>query len=232
VREGNRAKAKRVALSVVILSTVVLFSSWFAAGTVNRQLVDISAQAQGLASELTQVRSALQQAQQQVANLSTGSQVDRKAVDDLRIVVKDQQQEIADLTEEISFYKGLMAPTDREKGLSIRGWEVYATADPQRFQYKLLMQQLAVKHQLLHGSVSVVIVGRKGEQEQSFNLADVTDAVNSPKLPLRFKYFQNMDGELVLPVGFEPLRVDVVATATKPASAKVEKHYGWIAQKD
>ncbi len=181
-----------------------------------------------LAEELLADRAALQEASQQLANISLGAEVDRQAVDGIRQVVKEQKQTIAELTEEITFYKGLMAPTDKEKGLSIRGWELYPTNNPRRYQFKLVVQQLAVKHALLKGSVTVDVVGRRGGLEETLSWDILSDDVASRQVKLRFKYFQNIEGDINIPVGFEPQRIDLVAKATSPKTAQVEKHYGWI----
>lgn len=183
-----------------------------------------------LRSQLATTQTELQNTTQQFANIEMGAEIDRKAIDDIREVVRQQKQEIASLSEEISFYKGLMAPTDRERGLSIRSWELYPTNNPRRFQYKLTVQQLATKHTLMTGRVNISLTGRQGEILQTFPLNILSEQVDSENIRLRFKYFQNVEGELLLPLGFEPSSIDIEAKAEKPEPAQVEKHYSWIVQ--
>jgi hypothetical protein len=159
-----------------------------------------------------------------------GSEVDRKAVDDVRTTVRRQEKTIAELNEEISFYRGLMTPTDRERGLSIRGWELYGGSSPDVFQYKLVLQQLALKHSVLKGSVSVRVMGMENGEQASYSLAELVTDTKKPAFKLRFKYFQNIEGELRVPAGFVPQSIDVVAKATSPKVAKTEKHYSWVVQ--
>ena len=121
-----------------------------------------------------------------------------------------------------------MAPTERERGLSIRSWEVYPTGDPRRFQFKLVVQQLAVKHALLKGGVTVQLVGKQNGVEQIFPLNILSEQIETMPARLRFKYFQYVDGELQLPEGFSVERVDIVAKATAPKAAQIEKHYSWV----
>lgn len=230
VRYEPRRRARVVIVSLVAVVAIAAASALLGSSVVYDQLLSAKQERDQLTDALVESEQARQYSEQQLANLSTGAEMDRQAVDEVRATIKEQRQQIAALNEEIGFYKGLMSPTERERGLSIRGWEIYPTANPLRFQYKLLIQQLAVKHQVLKGSVSVVIAGREGEVEKSINLADLSAEAATHNMPLRFKYFQNIEGELELPVGFTPQRVALVAKATKPKKVQVEKHYGWIVQ--
>lgn len=183
-----------------------------------------------LKSELASTKEKLVISDQKLVNHSMNTEVDRQAVEEVRAAVREHKQTITRLNEEISFYKGLMAPTESERGLGIRSWEVYPTSDPNRFQYKLVMQQLAVNHRVLNGAVTVTLVGRREGIEQSFTLDVISEEVDASDIRLRFKYFQYIDGELQLPEGFVVDRVDIVARASSPKVVKVEKHYGWIVQ--
>lgn len=230
VRHEPYRRIRMASLLLVVVVVVAASSALLGSSAVYDQLLAVEQERDQLTDALVESEQARQYSEQQLANLSTGAAVDRQAVGEVRAIIKEQRQQIAELKEEIGFYKGLMSPTERERGLSIRGWEVYPTAHPQRFQYKLLIQQLAVKHQVLKGSVSVVITGREGDIEKSINLAGLSAAGMASNVPLRFKYFQNIEGELEIPVGFVPHQVALVARATKPKKVQVEKRYGWIVQ--
>ena len=160
-----------------------------------------------------------------------GAEIDRQALENVRGTVREHRQTIAERNEEISFYKGLMSPTDRERGLGIRSWELYSSADPRRFQFKLILQQLAVKHRLLRGNVAVELVGTLAGEVKKLSLHRVSAQIKEQQIDLRFKYFQYVEGELELPVGFVPERVDIVATASKPKAVQVEKQFGWLSQR-
>lgn len=218
--------------AVVVAMLIALVSIHFAGRAFTDKLEQLENQRDQLLLKLTRLEGELRNTEQTLANLRTGSEVDRLAVDDIHNVLAEQAQNIASLTEEISFYKGLMAPADRERGLSIREWGLYSTKDPLRFQFKLLIQQFAVKHRVLSGSVVVTIEGREGTEEKRLNLADLSQDIDNKHVPLRFKYFQNIEGELLLPKGFEPLGVDLVAKANRPKKAEVAKHYDWVVKEN
>ena len=219
-----------VLIAIVVIAITAAISYSVSGMSVSHRYESVLDERNQLREQLADVQRELRDTQQALANIEMGSEVDRKAVDDVREVVREQKKEISSLTEEISFYKGLMAPTDREKGLSIRSWELYPTSDPRRFQFKLTVQQLATKHNLMTGEVKVSISGKQGETERTFSLDSLSEQVSSSNIRLRFKYFQSIEGELLLPTEFEPAAITVIAKVASPQSAQVEKNYSWIVQ--
>ncbi len=227
--QPRRRTALIIALSLllVLVAVVAFWAGWRA---VEVNYLELLHERDQLALDLAEVSEELTGARQQLANIRLGSEVDRQSVDDIRAIVREQKQTIARLTEEVGFYHGLMSPTEREKGLSIRGWELSSGSKPDTYQYKLVLQQLALKHRVLKGSVSVRVVGVKAGVEKTYSLLELGGKPGASEIKLRFKYFQNIEGELQLPAGFEPQRIDVVAKASTPKVAKVEKHYSWVVQ--
>ncbi|MDN3638383.1 hypothetical protein QWY82_06090 [Simiduia curdlanivorans] len=196
----------------------------------------LSYQEQAL-EERDQFEAALQERQieaetlrQEVANLRLGSKVDQAASEDVRNEVIALKAKIAELEEDIGFYRGLMSPSAESKGLTIGSLNVISTGVARHFNYKLVLQQLTSNHQLLTGSVTFTIVGRQGELPMRLALKDVSSSVNDINIRLGFKYFQNVEGELVLPEGFEPNSIEIVAKVRGSSSAAIEKKFGWLAE--
>ena len=222
----------RIPLLVAAAVLLIAISYWLGARGLLGSNAELSGQLQDARQQLEQRSARIDELEQKLANLQLGADIDQQAVNEVRTTVREHKETINRLNKDIAFYKGLMAPTEREKGLGIRSWEVYPARAKGRFQYKLVLQQLALKHRILKGSVQVDIVGRRNGVEEILSLDILSDQVESKSIPLRFKYYQYLEGELIVPVGFEPRRVDIVARASSPKKVKVEKHYGWIVQKN
>lgn len=180
--------------------------------------------------ELADTKREASEYRQQVANLQLGSEVDRHASEDVRAEVIDLKAQIAELEEDITFYKGLMSPTANKRGLTIGSLNVLATDIPRRYQYKLVLQQLATRHQLLTGYLNVNVVGRQNGVQVTKPLKDLNDKLSQENIKLRFKYFQNFAGEMQLPEGFEPIRIELIAKSTGKNAVTVEEKFGWLVQ--
>lgn len=167
---------------------------------------------------------------QQLANLQLGAQVDRQASEDVRQEVIELKNQLAELQEENSFYRNLMAPSENQEGLNFGQVEIADTDVPRQFRYKVVLQQLTTNHQVLNGTLNFNVVGRQDGEVAVLPLKDLSDDVESVNIKLRFKYFQTVQGQLRLPPGFEPERIELVARSTGNNSATVEKRFGWLVQ--
>ena len=160
----------------------------------------------------------------------TRHEMDRKALEMVRQELAAQKERIAELGEGLRFYTSLMAPGEIANGLSLRNIELVAREEPGRYAYRIVVQQEARKHPLLKGELSVEVFGLLGEEQLSYPLAELSDDFGDGAVQLRFRYFQAIEGELVLPAGFEPQGVNVVASSSTPRKAEVRKRYPWQLQ--
>ena len=191
-----------------------------------RALKDLSAAQEKLkASE-----AANEQLQQSVTNIQLGAEVDRRANEEVRQQVITLKEQIAGLEEENSFYKGLMAPSENRKGLTIGSVELVNSERPRVYKYKVILQQLATKHQLLTGKLTFRVFGRESDLDSAYNISDLSEQYNKEAIKLRFKYFQTIAGELTIPETFEPEGIELVAQSTGKNAVTVTKRFGWLVQ--
>ncbi len=180
--------------------------------------------------ELTVVRNEKAEIAQELENIRVGSTVDRQSLESVRLEVIELRSTIAALQEDNQFYRNLMAPSGNKRGLSFGTVEIVATERARTYHFKVVMQQLATNHQLLKGSLSFNIIGRKLNEVTLLSLSDVSKDIDGVNIKLRFKYFQNIEGELVLPVGFDPERIELDARSTGKKAASIEKRFAWLVE--
>jgi hypothetical protein len=123
-----------------------------------------------------------------------------------------------------------MAPEEVAQGLSLRPLELVAREDAGHYGFRLVAQQGAVKHALLKGTLQAEVVGALEGEQVSYSLAELSEDLEDAVVTLRFRYFQSIEGELVLPQGFEPQLVRVQAFATVPRKMTVETQFPWQLQ--
>lgn len=160
----------------------------------------------------------------------TRHEINRRALEMVRSEIASQKEQIADLEEGLSFYKGLMAPGELAAGLSLRTVEIVPREEPGRYAYRILVQQEARKHSLLKGELRVEVFGSRLDQEVSYSLAELSEEVDQDAIALQFRYFQTVEGELTLPEGFEPHGIRLLASASKPQKTEVREQFDWEVQ--
>jgi len=162
---------------------------------------------------------------QEIASLKLGEEVDTRATEEVRQTVEELQSEIADLSEEILFYKGVMIPNVENQGLRIERLNIEDGLQPNQIRYSLLLTQVVEKHDYVQGAVEITVLGTVGGGQQELKLSEVSENDNSVRF--RFRYFQNINGEMTLPDGFEPREVTVVAQSGGRNGQKLERIFQW-----
>lgn len=157
-------------------------------------------------------------------------QLDVATLEIVRKEIAAQKDEIVQLEEGLQFYQSLMAPEVIAQGLSLRKLELVAIDEPDRFAFRLVVQQEALKHPLLKGSLSIELFGQWDGDEISYPLAKLSDNFEASTVALRFRYFQAVEGELQIPPGFEPRSFKVIAKASSPHTAEIREEYPWEVQ--
>jgi len=177
-------------------------------------------------TQLAEATKSVDRMRQEIASLRLGGEVDSRATEEVRQTVESLQDEIAQLNEEIKFYKGVMVPNAEDKGLRIERLSIEDTPDPNKFRYSLLLTQIVDKHDYVQGGVEIALVGSEGDFDLQLSLSDMSQA-EKDIIGFRFRYFQNINGELNVPIGFEPRELVIVARSSGRNSQRLEKKFSW-----
>ena len=192
--------------------------------------IESSAENRGLREIVSTQARELEELRQWQVDKQTRIDIDEVALELVRQELAAQQETIAELDKGIRFYKSLMAPEELAEGLSVRSIDLKPGPDEHRFQFRILVQQSARKHALLTGTLNIEVIGAVNGEEVEYNLTELSEQVPSAGIRLRFKYFQAIEGELVLPEGFTPHLLRASAQSTKPRKAEFNREFAWSVQ--
>jgi hypothetical protein len=182
---------------------------------------------EAMQTQLLAVQNTLQSRDAELAILRTRQEVDRQALELVRRDLATQKEEIAGLEEGLGFYRSLISPGEIAPGLSLRGVELKAGDQPRQYQYRIVVQQEARKHEQIKGSLEVAINGISDGEPQRYDLADLSEEFQGKGSALQFRYFQSIEGTLTLPEGFEPGVISVEAKTLKPNELVIREDYPW-----
>ena len=182
-----------------------------------------------LSAQLTDLRQENEALRRQIAILDRSSAVDQQTGAELQETLTALRQRVAQLEEDVLFYRQVVEGEIDETGLVIGQLDIDATRSPDRYRYKLVMrQQDADGDTYLTGHVNFNLVGQLQDQQVILPLRDLSEFEDELDIRLRFKYFQNIEGELALPEGFQPDRIQIAAVATEPVSKRINEDFGWV----
>lgn len=177
--------------------------------------------------ELAQSTSREDVLRQRVAVLENASFVDQGSVDDVRQANRELSDRIAKLEQEIALYQGIMSPTVDTAGLTIQEVALTPTPTVNRYRFKVMLTQVGKNTDYLKGFVEINVLGVLNGEVVSYPLKELSAEINDVDIKFRYRYFQDFKGELVLPEGFTPDQIQVVAQSAGKGAARIEKMYNW-----
>jgi hypothetical protein len=155
--------------------------------------------------------------------------VDRKAYADVEKNLADLQAQVLKHREELTFYRGIVSPEDGIGGLRIQRFQVLPGGADKRYRLRLVLVQSMRQDAVVSGSVSIQIEGVRDNKPLQLELAETrSEEKTNSEMPFRFRYFQNLEQDIVLPLGFEPRAVNVEVRTAK--LAPVRESYPWQVQ--
>ncbi|MFT6388893.1 MAG: hypothetical protein ACJAUP_002278 [Cellvibrionaceae bacterium] len=170
--------------------------------------------------------------EQQAANLRLANEVDRKANEEVRGQVVYLKTQLAEMEQDNTFYRGLMRPNANDQGLVVDAPSVAAISGSiDRYKFNVVIKQIVAQHRLLSGYLEFELLGRQAGVIRKLALKDVSDSINVEQIKLRFKYFQRIEGEMLLPEGFVTERIHLKVVIQGPKKAVIEKKFGWLVKK-
>ena len=92
--------------------------------------------------------------------------------------------------------------------------------------FQLVLTQAFTSSGITTGVVTLTLEGLEGQIAKSLTLAQLTDN-KLKELPFRFKYFQEIAGDVVLPAGFVPRRV--IVEVEPRGGEKLQNSFDWPA---
>jgi hypothetical protein len=149
-----------------------------------------------------------QSLERELAASKLAADVQEQAAQELQQRLTQLLGEKVELENAVSFYRDLMEVGAKKEGLRVASFTVLATNTPQIFQFSILVTQIAEKRKYVAGDIQLKVIGilQGGRQEVIF---DAKNAVVGFPLNLRFKYFQDLVGQIRLPSDFIPERVSI-----------------------
>jgi hypothetical protein len=90
-----------------------------------------------------------------------------------------------------------------------------------------MLTQVGNNTNYLRGFVGINVLGVQKGEVTAYPLKELSSEINDVDIKFRYRYFQDFKGELILPEGFTPDQVQVIAQSVGSNSARIEKAYNW-----
>jgi len=173
--------------------------------------------------QLASQRSHLKELSQRETTLSVSDKISREANGDLQGTLAERDEEISALRADVAFYERLVGPTQQRKGLSVFSSEFIAGTGA-AWHYQIVLTQNLNRGAISQGQMRFVVEGVRAGKLATLNWNELHQQPSAPGQTYSFRYFQTLDGRVMLPRDFTPQRVRVVLDNEGVA---VEQAFDW-----
>lgn len=204
------------ALSLWAVYTITWRVSAPSVGTLQASLATVREQNLDLERRIERLR-------QKSATLGTSDEVSRSANHDLQETLAARDRELADLRTDVAFYERLVGGSAQRQGLTVHSLALAAGADGS-WRYTLTLTQNLKKASVSKGELTLRVEGTQDGKLSSLEWGELLQSPEAKPQSFSFKYFQQLEGSLVLPAGFTPHRVRV---SLRSDSGQTERVFPW-----
>ncbi len=226
VRLSRTARIGRVLLIVgviLVLPLITYVGTVWHLGEQHRDLTESfdrqTAQMQSLNEELISLAQA-------ATNAELASEVDRGSVEQMRIQMMQAREQIDFLSEQVRLYQSLMDPDPEKSGVYLERVDIEPAETDGAYLYNIIVAQRSSNHRKVSGTMSLQLISdADAGAARAVSLGELSQGGDF--LALGFKFFQQFNGDLVLPEGFSPSKVRVIVRLDGSNSPSLDETYAW-----
>jgi len=220
----------QIMVAVILLAIMVTTTVWFLLDESHlafiRTRVSLGQETRRLTDENRALEMKNKDLNERIVMLERSTQIDNEAAAELHDEMKKLQDEIYNLKEELSFYQGIITTTGSAEGLKIQGMHVEKLPETDHYHFKIILTHIAQGDMVAEGNVDMTLDGMQNGAARELNL---TELLLNPRQDMSFKFrnFKRLEGNMILPEGFTPYRVNIKLQPKDAKSSIVKKVFNW-----
>jgi hypothetical protein len=213
-----------IAAVVAVIWLASLAGAWaWATWRAAPQLPKVSAELDAVRATLRERQARLDQLEQREATLQRSDQISRVANKQIQGALADREEEIADLRADVAFYERLVGSTGKPQGLNVHSTQFSPEAGG-TLRYLIVLTQNLNRGAVSAGRLEFAVEGVRNGKLTTIGWDELHQRPAAPAQDYSFRYFQQLDGSVMLPAGFTPQRVRV---SLRGDDASVEQAFDW-----
>jgi len=217
--------------SVVVIILITLFALWsayeYGRHTAGFDQSDYDQEIDILRKSLDEQTAEKEKALRDNARLSRGSDIEKDASSKISDTLAQCEDDTLKMKEELTFYQNLVAPRKSEREIQVNKLTISKAANG-AFNYKVVLIQVGKHDYVQRGYVELSFQVRKADgTEVRLDLPTVSVEKADKQQKFGFKYFQNFEGGIRFPEGYEPLSMYVRAQPRSSKVPRVDEVYTW-----
>lgn len=217
-------------LSAALILIVLLWFTYrtgYERGADNLAELDL-AHAQGMSD--------VQRAARQVAELRAAlsvaernRQVDEQVNAQAQASIAELRSRIALLERDVALYRQVMALEAETPALKVQSWQLYRTELPGYYRYRLTLSHTGANGGTLSGQLQIAVTGAMTSGQAPVSEQQEVQTIEFTE-PVTMRYLRVLEGDLLLPPGFNAELVRLEFSADTPSTLQFSDNMPWQPQ--
>lgn len=217
----------RTRVLVAVFVAVWLLSLWATFAITYRfsapALGKLQASVAKLRAQNTVLEGRIERLRQKNTTLGRSDEVSRSANHDLQETLAERDRELSDLRNDVAFYERLVGGSAQRQGLAVHSLAL-RPGDDGSWRYTLTLTQNLKKASVSKGELTLRVEGVQDGKLLNLAWGDLLQSPQAKPQSFSFKYFQQLEGSVMLPSGFTPHRVRV---SLRSDGGQTERVFAW-----
>ncbi len=221
-----KRRALRLGLSALLALVILYFTFEFGRYDAGYRVIESVRGAAAADARIRDLEATATRQHEQLEAADIARRVDREGYKQVEQSLGDMQSQIARLTQDLSFYRGLVQP-DSSVHVKVQTMQIIPVAG--HFTLRFVLMQTGKSEKEVSGNVAVAIDGLLRGKPASLSLYQVSPSRRGG-LVYSFRYFQDYNEPIELPPGFEPTRVSMEIHSGRDSTHGFRQAFVWKAQ--
>lgn len=164
---------------------------------------------------------------EQIAALERAGQIDQEAIRQVREELVQSRSGYLEMEKELILLRGIVDTRVKSEGLYIQGFRLGSAEDERNYRYRFTVSQSLKNAGAAVGWIQLALEGQQDGEQSVLSLKELSKE-KEEKLKMRFRHFQDVDGLIEVPEGFNPERVIVEINPTNNRLPQIKKTFDWL----
>jgi len=210
--------------AVALTGFLVYQYAWNALGA---RLAALQEENRQMSEEILDLEAERRRLHEQLAVADRSAQIDTEAAKQLRGELKVCQDREMKLEQELTFLRGIVSSGVKQEVLQIQGFRLETLSEAKReYRYRFTVSKALTDTGYAAGWISLALDGMVAGEHRTLAMKEITPG-GIEKVKMRFRNFQDIEGIVRLPEGFEPQDIVLQITPTTKKLSPVSKRLTW-----
>lgn len=161
----------------------------------------VTTQSTGLQEQLKQLSEENLRLQKELIVAKRNFEIESEAKKNLGSYLRTLQANNAELSQHMNLYQSVSGVMPIKQGVQIKNFQVFPNGQDQSYRYLVVLSKQFASAETIEGLVTMVIVGKVGDKTTLLPVKYVNSG-SDDGLSFKFRYLQELSGELSLPPQF------------------------------